>query len=365
METSYFLFSLNQHLSAIKAEYVEEVFALPEFILIPDAPLDIVGVIDLRGEVVPILDLYLTVGESPRNYQLTDSILVLKQDQIRVGVIVTAVHGLKELSAQVIDPEILAQADSISPDKQKLLTGAVAADETILILSEPNDWFNTGEIQQVISVTSFLVNEIYSSARTDSLTTETESSDSGSASQVSFCPTATPDERMIFRQRAENLRRSPDEDASAEGTKTMVVISLNNKLFGIDSQMVREFITVSQATPIPCCPKHIIGNMNLRGEILTVIDIGAPLDLALNDLSKTPKAIVAELENITIGIVVEEIREAMFAVRPRDIQEVTDPELVMKHDYIQGGVPSHDQMIHILDLPTLLQSNELVVSEMV
>lgn len=366
METSYFLFSLNQQLSAIKSDYVEEVFALPELILIPDAPLGIVGVIDLRGEVLPVLDLNLTVDELPRQYQLTDSVVVLNQAQLRIGIIVTAVHGLKDISAQAIEPGLFEQPTLINPAIRKLLAGVVTTDETIFVLSELQNWFNTGEIQQFISVTSFLVNEIHSGTRTDLLQSETAISDSSpSDSRMSFRPTASPEERMIFRQRAENLRRSPDEDLSSEGAKTLVVISLNKKLFGIDSQIVREFITVNQATPIPCCPTHIIGNMNLRGEILTVVDIGKSLNLALKDLSRTPKAIVAEFGNTTVGIVVDDIREAMFAVYPRDIQEVSDPDLAMKRSYVEGAVPSNDQMINILDLPTLLQSNDLVVNEIV
>ncbi|MEM9003094.1 MAG: chemotaxis protein CheW [Cyanobacteria bacterium P01_F01_bin.86] len=366
METSYFFFNLDQHLAAVDADYIEEVFALPELILIPEAPLGIVGVIDLRGEVLPILDVRLTFGTQPQLYQLTDNIIVLNHGQLRIGIIATSIQGLRDVTIQEIKTDFSESMAWMNPNTKKFLSGMVTEEETFFILSDPTNWFGVGEIQQVISVTSFLVTEIYSGSRTDILLPENRSVEQDFLPlQTGFCPAATPEAQKIFRQRSENLRRSLDENELVEGTRTLVVITLNNLLLGIDSYAVREFITLSQATPIPCCPTYIIGNINLRGEILTVIDIGPFLDLELKDLSIAPKAIVAELENITVGILVQDIQEVMFSVNPRSIQSSAGSGLKVKSDYIQGVVSYKDQVMHILDLPALLQSSEIVVNEMV
>ncbi|MEO1351724.1 MAG: chemotaxis protein CheW, partial [Cyanobacteria bacterium J06635_15] len=271
METNYFLFNINQHLSAIKAEYVAEVFALPELILIPDSPLNIVGLLNLRGEVLPILDFQVggesdaasNRGDRPQPYRLTDSIIVLSQAQLKIGLVVNSVQGMRALSSQEITPEATDLQAGISPALAKIVSGTIADEDAnegpILIFNEPNAWFSGGEIQQFISVTSFLINDSRNDPNGRLLQFEKQSSNllsnpGGLASEDSFCPTATPEERIRFRQRADNLKRSLDEDQPLEGTKTLVVITLNDQLFGIDSQNVREFITIRQATPIPCCP---------------------------------------------------------------------------------------------------------------
>ncbi|MGF1524502.1 MAG: chemotaxis protein CheW [Leptolyngbyaceae cyanobacterium] len=366
MDVSYFFFNLNQHLSAINADYVEEIFSLPELILIPNAPLGIVGVIDLRGEVLPILDFQPTSDAQPQPYQLTDSVIVLSHAELRIGIVAKSIHGVRDISSQEIKSNLSHYSEQINPEARKFIFGKVTTEDPFFVLSDPQSWFNSGEIKQVISVTSFLVNEIYGDARTDFPESGAEILEQKDPrSPADFCSDSTLEAQMVFRQRAESLRRSLDEDASMEGAQTLVVVSLKDKLFGIESQIVREFITVTKATPIPCCPSHIIGNINLRGEVLTIIDVGRALGLELNDLAIQPKAIVAELDDMTIGIIVEDIQDAMFTVNPRVIQGVSDPALARRHDYIQGAVPYEHQMVHILNLSALLKSDALVVNERV
>ncbi|MBE7383484.1 MAG: chemotaxis protein CheW [Leptolyngbya sp. SIO1E4] len=358
MKTSYFLFDLHQRLSAIEATYVEEVLALPELILIPDAPLNIVGILDLRGEVLPVLDLRLKKDGQSQPYQLSDSVVVLNQAELRIGIIVKDVQDIREISSEDITPELVEHQDSLNFDARNLASGMVTGEETIFILSEPKAWFNAGEIQQFISVTSFLVTEMQAKSQSNA---DQASDNDSSVSRAPFCPLATPEMLRVFRQRAENLRLSIEDYQIDEEIKTLVIIALNDRLFGIDSQTVREFITIRQATPIPCCPPHVIGNINLRGEILTVVDICKPLNLSLDNLSRTPKAVVLEFDNTAIGVVVDEIRDAMFLINPQDIQTVPNTDLDMKGDYVQGVASYKEQQLQILNVSTLLQGNELVV----
>ena len=367
MTISYFLFGLKQQLHAVQSTYVEEVLALPELIMIPNSPLGIIGVLDLRGDVLPVLDLQLIIAGQPQPYQLADSIVILKQDELRIGVIVNVVQGIRELLPQEIVADISEYPQSLSVDARKKFLGMIAHDETIFILSEPKHWFKVGEIQQVISVMRFLVDEIRDDAYLSDAQSEVSLSEQETlAAPASFSPTATLEERRIFRERAVALRRSLDENQPDKDAKVFVVVVLNGNLFGIEAPMVREFITIRQATPIPCCPKHIIGNINLRGEILTVIDICQLLNLPLKALPRNPKAVVIELDNIPSVIVVDAIRDASFSINSQDIEtspETDSTSFFMKDNYLQGSISYEGEMMHILDLPMLLQSNDLVVNE--
>lgn len=355
METSYCLFEVNQHLGAINTAYLEEVIALPELILIPNAPSGIVGVIDLRGDVLPVVDLRLSIEEQAHPYLLTDSIIVLKQADLRIGMIVNNVQEIKELTTQGMVTEISGHQNWIAPDVTSFFDGIVLNETEIFILGAPQRWFNPGEIQQVISITRFLVDDFYESR------TEPSEKALGGKDVPFFAANASSQEQIIFRQRAENLRRTLDESQTAIDSKTLIVLALNNNLVGIDATCVREFITIDQATPVPCCPRHIIGNTNLRGDIVTVIDISEPLGLSAKKLARNPKAVVIELENILAAIVIEDVRDAMFEVNVNNIQQ--ESTLSKRYSYVQGEVPYDDQKMYILDLPTLFHSNELIVNE--
>ncbi|MEM1241031.1 MAG: chemotaxis protein CheW [Cyanobacteria bacterium P01_H01_bin.26] len=359
METPYCLFEIDRCHSAVEATYVEEVFALPELVLIPNAPLGVIGVIDLRGDTLPIVDFRLETETQPRSYQLTDSIVVLNQADLRIGVVVNSVKGIRELSAQGTTTALNERPELSNLDANRFFAGMASDQTDIFILSSPQAWFNPGEIQQVISVTRFLVSDFYDSRADREQSGAQSSEDPG----MMFAPTATREERAAFRQRAESLRQSLSEERSITDSRSLITVALDNNIFGIDSSFVREFITINQATPIPCCPKHIIGNMNLRGEILTIVDVSKSLGLSLKSLPRKPKAVVLEFEDTLTVVIVEEVRDALFTVNPTDVKTVSDRNFAMRHTYIQGEAPYRDQMMYILDMPKLLSSNELVVNE--
>ncbi|MEA5467070.1 chemotaxis protein CheW [Leptothoe sp. PORK10 BA2] len=356
METSYCLFEINDHFAAINTDYLEEVLALPELILVPNAPSGIVGVIDFHGEVLPVIDLRLNQEGKSQPYRLSDSLIIIKQADLRIGLFANTIQTIKDLSTQALITNFSEYQEWMNPDVTNFFDGMILNEAAIFILSEPQSWFNPGELKQVISIIRFLVDNYYETRLEQS---ETEAADLNVT--TSFSPNATSQEHIIFRQRADNLRRQLNDSVSALDLKTLIVLSFNDQLIGIEATCVREFITVRQATPVPCCPRHIIGSTSLRGEILTVIDISEPLGLPLKAVPRNPKAVVIELNNTIAALVIEDVRDALFEINSNNIQ--IDSTFPMRHNYIQGTVPYGDQMMRILDLPKLLQSDELVVNE--
>jgi purine-binding chemotaxis protein CheW len=102
----YLTFTLHESLYGINTFLVEEIFFLPELTVIPESPFDIVGVVNLRGEILPIMDLNLRFGYHSDDYKLTDSVIVLKVDNFRVGIIVNQVHEVRNLTDQNITSEM-------------------------------------------------------------------------------------------------------------------------------------------------------------------------------------------------------------------------------------------------------------------
>ena len=368
MQTPYFIFEIEQNTYGVSAEHISEVLALPEIILLPNVPLGIVGVIDIRGEILPVLDLRLQVDDQPLPYDLTDSLVVLEQKHVRIGMIVNSIDDLQTIAAEDITVEIEETQNVINPQLERLFAGsATQADRHIWLLGDPAAWFEPSEVQQVVAVTRFLVNEI-NSQTSDALVNSSqgkghEAEPSLAIAKIDFCPTATPEERQIFYRRAEALRQSADRNQQIEDTKTLVVIVLNDHYFGIEAELVKEFMTIQQATPVPCCPNHILGNMNLRGEVVAIVDIAQSLGLVLHNLAYKPKAVVVEFANTFVTIVVEAIREATFSIRPSELNDVVELGLPIRSRYVQGAVPYGDQSLYVLDLPSLLRSNVLAVNE--
>ena len=88
-QKSFLIFKLNQYRYGVETPAVQEIFLLPELTLVEAAPDDIVGVLNLRGNILPVMDLSLRFGHQSTRYQITDSVIVLEWQGLRVGIIVS------------------------------------------------------------------------------------------------------------------------------------------------------------------------------------------------------------------------------------------------------------------------------------
>ncbi|NJO98820.1 MAG: purine-binding chemotaxis protein CheW [Pleurocapsa sp. CRU_1_2] len=171
------------------------------------------------------------------------------------------------------------------------------------------------------------------------------------------------EQRSIFQQRANDLKHS-NENPVLEKLVSLVVIALDGNVLGIDSAYVHEFVDISKVSPIPCCPPYIVGNMNLRGEILTLIDIRQMLGLPNTTLPSGSVAMVVKVEDITAGIFVDEVRDAMFLLNPRSIQSASTSGLLSNIEYIQGtALYHHEQIMSLLNLSKFFIKGGLLMGE--
>jgi purine-binding chemotaxis protein CheW len=148
-EKSYLTFTLNNSLYGIDTFLVEEVFFLPELTPIPEAPLDIVGVVNLRGDILPIMDLNIRLGYRSFDYQLTDSIIVLKSQNYRIGIIVNQVHEVLSIEQENITPELSYGRELKRQESHDFTQGIARYKEDIVIILNVENLVNYVETQNL------------------------------------------------------------------------------------------------------------------------------------------------------------------------------------------------------------------------
>lgn len=359
---SYLIFNLRDVQYGIDASIVKEIFLLPELIPIAEAPKDIVGILDLRGTITPIMHLDLRLGNPMQECNIGDSVIVLAWEEIQIGVIVNAVKEVKTIDSSFIDKSIdYGRKQNINP---VFIAGIAKIDEEVVVLidckalirepdgfealiaekDEPSD-FN--EIESLNGDRSKKTIEIVSNF------------------YDLCCPNATPEERAIFRLRAKNLKQASTEAISdVTGYKPVAVIGLSGEYFGIDLELVREFINVRSFTPIPCCPPHIIGNINLRGEIVTLVDIRGTLNLAGSAIKTGTKAVVIQVEDLVAGLPVDEVLDVTY-LNPIKMASVPIAADSASGTYLQGTASYSNKIMSVIDLARLLTKGGLIVDERV
>ncbi|AFZ11035.1 CheW protein [Crinalium epipsammum PCC 9333] len=366
MEAQDFIIcSLNNSIYGIEASVVKEIFYLPELTPVAEAPRDIVGVLNLRGEILPVMDLYIRLGQQPQDYQLTDSIVVLNSEEFQVGVIVNQVHEVRNIAANEITTNLSYRRGMLSKNGSqpgivtsgKFINGVAQVDEDLVMLINHQTLI---EYSKLINSDSDDGDGEISANSQAAAALLLERTYNGSNTRI-FCPHATPEERATFRERAENLRRATENEDFA-GLIPLAVIGLNGEYFGLDLDTVREFTDISKITPVPCCPPHIVGNINLRGEIVTLVDVRGVLNLPIAGTNEASKVMVVRMEDLVAGVTVDEVFDVMY-LNPTEMMPVPAAVHSINDEYLRGTAPYREKMMGVLDLPKILTKGGLTVDE--
>ncbi|MBF0537042.1 MAG: purine-binding chemotaxis protein CheW [Nitrospirae bacterium] len=174
----------------------------------------------------------------------------------------------------------------------------------------------------------------------------------------------TPEEKMkALRERTAALARPVVGEEDSEGVLETVAFTLATECYGVDCRYVREVFPLGDYTPVPCTPAFVLGVINLRGQIISVIDIKRLLELPQADIYETRKIIVLHSSAMEFAIAVDEIvgiRKIELKALQTDLPTLTG----VGGDYFQGitsieGEPN----IIMLDATRLLSDSKLIIHE--
>ncbi len=144
----------------------------------------------------------------------------------------------------------------------------------------------------------------------------------------------------------------------AEELIQLVTFKMGKAEFGVDIYRVQEINKMMELTKVPNTPPFVEGVVNLRGRIIPVLCLGTRIGLEPKDHDSNTRIIVVEIEDKTIGFIVDEVKEVLRI--PKDITE-TPPDIVsgIDSDYITAIAKLEDRLLILLDLKNILSRNEM------
>lgn len=138
----------------------------------------------------------------------------------------------------------------------------------------------------------------------------------------------------------------------------LVIFQLGGEEFGVDIMAVQEIIKMPTITAIPQAPEYVAGVINLRGQIIVVINLGKRLNVLSCEKNEDYRVIVVELEDQVLGMMVDSVSEVLRI--PHSNVEPA-PEIIassLSSDYIQGVGKLDDRLLILLDLRSVLSNYE-------
>jgi len=134
----------------------------------------------------------------------------------------------------------------------------------------------------------------------------------------------------------------------------LVVFTIGKEEFGVDISQVREIVRLVQITYLPKAPVFIEGVVNLRGQVLAVIDLAKRLGLESQRRGENTRIIVVEVGENTVGMIVDSVSEVLRLSSDcvDEVPSLVDTE-VPEH-YIKGVGKLKDRLLVLLDLNRIL-----------
>jgi purine-binding chemotaxis protein CheW len=146
---------------------------------------------------------------------------------------------------------------------------------------------------------------------------------------------------------------------SANGGR-FLCFTLGKEKFAIPLLQVKEVLGNVETTAIPQAPPHFKGIMNLRGQVISVIDLRTKLKIGKPDITPETTIIIMDFAPLCLGVIVDSVdRVAMF--ESKELSEPPDTDSSMKADFITGVARTENCLTLILDLKSMLNTNDYKV----
>lgn len=150
------------------------------------------------------------------------------------------------------------------------------------------------------------------------------------------------------------------EDATKNSTINMIELAtflVGDALCGMDILKIQEINKLIDMTSVPQAPSYVLGILNLRGQIITSIDLSKKLGLGETNLSHDPRNIIVNSKGEHIGLLVKKISDVVQAN-----SELFEPPPAnmggIQGEFFTGVYKTKDKLIGILDVEKVLSIRE-------
>lgn len=144
-----------------------------------------------------------------------------------------------------------------------------------------------------------------------------------------------------------------NEGKQKTGALQMSCFFVGSALCGVDINVIQEMNKQMEMTKVPQAPEYVLGIMNLRGRIVTIVDLGRKLGLTPSRITATSRIIIVNSRDENIGLLVDKITDVVTA-KWEDVEPTPSNIKGAKGKYFQGVYKAAKDLVAILDVEAVL-----------
>ncbi len=159
------------------------------------------------------------------------------------------------------------------------------------------------------------------------------------------------------------MTKEPPEEAAGEGPSLLQLVTfrLGEEEYAFDILCVREINRMMEITRVPRAPAFIEGVVNLRGNVIPIIDLRKRFGLPEQAPDKATRIIVTEVDRRVVGFIVDTVVEVLRI--PAEKVEPPADIAGIDAEYIRGVGKIEDRLLILLDVDRVLTRQEKQILE--
>jgi len=165
---------------------------------------------------------------------------------------------------------------------------------------------------------------------------------------------------MTGRQKKEinmSQKRNVAQNLAEDEVLQWVTFQLDRETYGINVMQVQEVLRYTEIAPVPGAPDYVLGIINLRGNVVTVIDTRSRFGLPPAEVSENSRIVIIEADKQVIGILVDSVAEVVY-LRSSEIDVAPSVGTEESAKFIQGVSNRDGELLILVDLNKLLSDEE-------
>jgi purine-binding chemotaxis protein CheW len=138
----------------------------------------------------------------------------------------------------------------------------------------------------------------------------------------------------------------------------LVGFRIGKETFGVPINLVHEIVRLPEITAVPDAPDYIEGVINLRGKIISIVDLRKRFGESQIEASRKNRILVAEIDRKMVGLIVDAASEV---IRLSETEIEAPPEVFQESEvkYVTGVGKLQGRLVILVDLTKILQKGEL------
>jgi purine-binding chemotaxis protein CheW len=148
----------------------------------------------------------------------------------------------------------------------------------------------------------------------------------------------------------ENSKKSA---GTASNAQRYLAFSLNEEEYAIPLLHVKEVIALPEVTQIPYTPSHFLGIMNLRGQVISIVDLRLKFKMKKAEKTTETTVVICDFDSVVLGVVVDSVN-CVMALGEGDIAPKPEIESSVNSGYITGVTKRDKKLVVLLNLAKAL-----------